>query len=230
VLIAFVVCGTIPVCGDDANQHRLLATSGLVEASRQVVPFDDHQNQISLATPDGSRKTIKVRLSRVLYRGTLTKPATSGPVTGPGIWHCYELDSIDKETSYNWFIWSGNICRHFKLLAASDGDTYLTWVDSSILYFADVSKPLDSSQKQKQLDANLNKLKLAGVQSIEVCRIIGQDQFVDEKSSDRYSNIYLTLIEKDVNDGYRIQLHGNDSSKVYTLAADKGAEYGWRLE
>lgn len=230
VLILSAICGAFPALGSDCDQPSTFSATDLKETGRRAIPFDENRNMVSVAEPDGTHKLIQVELSRISYQGTAVKPAALGTITELGTWHCYELKSTDKSVPYSWSIWSGYISGRFKLFITPDGDTYLTWVDSSTLCFAEVSKPMDESEKMKRLNDRLNSTKVAGVQYVDVSRLIGQEQFVDEKTTDHYASIYLTSLEKDGNGGFRLQLYGNDPSKVYTLVTDKEAELGWRIE
>lgn len=230
VLVLSTICGALPALGSDGDQPTLFSATDLKETSRRTIPFDENRNMVSVAEPDGTHKLIQVELSRISYHGTAVKPAASGMITEPGTWHCYELESKDKDVSYKWSIWSGYISGRFKLFVTPGGDTYLTWVDSSTLCFAEVSKPMDESEKMKRLNDRLNSTKIAGVQYVDVSRLIDQEQFVDDKATDHYASIYLTSLEKDGTEGFRLQLHGNDPSKVYALVTDKVAEFGWRVE
>ena len=125
-------------------------------------------------------------------------------------------------------MWSGGIFGRFKLFIMPDGDTYLTWVNGGSLFFAEVSRGMDQSEKMKLLDAHVNGNPFE-VQYAFVGGIVGNRLLVDSNTSAHYASIYLTSLEKDGKGGFILQLHGKDANKVYTLVTDKDARWGWRV-
>ncbi len=224
-------CGSLPVLGSDGDKHQAAYSATDVEESiRRAVSFEENRNQVSVALPDGTHRVVAAGLDRVTYKGRMVRPAATSTFNTQGLWHAYELVSKDKDVSYNWCIWSGHILGRFGLFITPDGDSYLTWVETTTLCLAEVSKPVDQQEKTKRLNDYLNSTKVAGVQYIDVGGIVGQEKIVDTKASPHYANICLTSVEKDENGGFTLRLHGNDPSTTYVLITDKEAEAGWRLE
>jgi len=237
VLVLAAIYAAAPALGGDEGQEPVLSVTDMKvdtgpEGSDRslAVPFDDNRDQVCIALRDGTRKTVHVRLRNVPYRVTVAKHTASGVTPRSMIEHCYELESTDSTVPYTWYVWLDNPdAGHFRLFITPDGHTYLTWVDGWSLCLAETSKPIDKPERRKRLEDHLNARDRAGTDRVFVAGIIGYEQFIDKNTSAHSVSVYLTSLEKDSKGGFRLQLHGKDPSKVYTLLSDKAAEWGWRL-
>jgi hypothetical protein len=234
------ICSTLPALGSDSDQHPVFSATDLKVENRpegrddiRSIPFDDNRDQVSVALPDGTHKTVHVELKATLYNVTLVKQTDSQTTTSPESWSCYELQSKDKDVPYTWYMWRGDVIGRFKLFVTADGDTYLTYVHSDVVHLVEVSHPMDQADEVKTLNKGLNHEETAVVQYVNVNQTIPHDPdvhlFFDKNTADHYFSIYLTSLEKDGKGGFKLQLHGGDASKTYTLVTDKETKLGWRL-
>ncbi len=227
----YVVCASLPSWGAEVEKPQSLTMTDMRESSRYAVAFDENQNEVSVALPDKTFKPIRAELARVFYKGTLITQSSWGPLSSVGYSNCFELSSKDKKVPCKWSFWTGLIPGHFKTFTDVDKRTYLTWVDSYTVCFADVSTPMDEPTKQKRLSVYLNKDKLADIQHFDVEKLIGREPFTDDNTTKaNYAAIYLMSLNKEPKGGFRITLHGIDPAEVHTVVTDKESDLGWRLD
>lgn len=228
---SFLIAGGVaPAFVGESGQQPMRSVTDLRESAVLAMKLDGKEDHVSMVLPDGTHKAIGVSLEKTTYEGTLINETDVPRTTRPGVWFCYELEPNDKDASYSWYIWLDNpSAGRFKLFTTRDDETYLAWVDMWSLCFAEVSKPMDKSAKTNALRDQLNRVAKPGIERAYAGDIIGQDQFIDAFTTGHYASIYLTSLEKDGATGFRLQFHGKDPSKVYTLVTDKEVKYGWRL-
>lgn len=229
VICVFAISINPSALGNDVNQPTIV---DLKELPSLNVPFDGGQDQVSVALSDGTHKMIHVGLKKISYKGVLVDHVDSQSIPKSVSWEGIELESKDKDASYSWYIGFGlgiPDAGRFKLFVTPDGDTYLTWVEHTNLRIAEISKSMDKSKKLEWISNSRKSVIESNVQYVYVGEIIDPANFVDRYTTAHYYSIYLTSLEKDGKGGFKLQMHGKDPSKVYTMVTDKGSKFGWRL-
>jgi len=204
------------LCGahDSAQTFQINLLKSAELRSERLVPLGQ-QPLLIVSDGENQKKEIPVLMVEMEYLCELVSVGKDGRRKERSIpLRCYEIRS-KGDVPYMWAMWPGMPAGHLRLFVKRNGKNILTWVETSNVFFAEVSEPKD---RLVELTEFLSRQGPAGFERIPVGTLVPEARTWGVNAL--FFDILVRSMEVDAAGRMTVKLSGPDSGKVYTLVGD----------
>lgn len=204
-----------------ASRPKTYLVTSIALQPTSVRPIPLPQREVFRAEPAGKAMKSPVALSVRFY------DCQVGVLAGDRVlpdrstsFGRYEVASVDPQVPYNWTLWSRRPLGNMRIFLADDGHSYLVWVRSVDVQYAEISRPNDAVEQlmklvQKQMDQQ------EGVTTIPLEELLGRDRLRSGRDAFN-SDIDVQSFKPDPGGSATVMFLAGEPRKAYTVVLDNG--------
>ena len=208
-----------PTLAAEPARQQVAVVGATVEGVRVIPPGGDRV--VNVQQPTGSLRQVKVALVEMAYNLDIARIREDKIDIDTGTMRCYEIRSLEADIPYCWALWSVGRLGNPTMFCPPGSDSFLAWVEGSVVSFEDVSQPNDRLQA---LTRRLNARGAPLSSLVQVRALIPEAETWGVDA--RYQDVRVVSLRKRDDGTFELVVSNPEGTKVYTIVGQGGE---WRL-